>query len=104
MGLGALANLIGKGVGLAVKTAPKINKAFGMINKGSRAFGQLSQAGRTFGTVANQVSGGKLASSSFGKTAEKLLDKADQANVKISNASMQGEAKVNEALERLKRY
>lgn len=104
MGLGSLANLIGKGIGLAVKTAPKVNKAFGMINKGSRAFGQLSSAGRSFGTIANQVSGGKLASSNFGKTAEKLLDKADQANIKVASMSRDGQSQVSEAVERLKRY
>lgn len=104
MGIGSLANLIGKGIGLATKHAPKISKALGSINNASKSFGQLSQSGRSFGTLANNISGGRLAQSSFGKNVESLLDKADKANMKIGSMARDGQGQVSEAVERLNRY
>ena len=89
---------------MVAKHAPKVNKAFGMINKASKTYGQLSSAGRTFGTIANQASGGKLAQSKFGKGIENLVDKADAANTKISSMTGKIESGFNSAVDKLKKY
>ena len=104
MGFGSLANLIGKGIGFAVKNQGKISKAFGAINNASKTFGQLSQSGRSFGSLADKASGGRLGQSKFGRSIENLVDKADTANNKISSVARQGDGQVNEAIDRLKRY
>jgi hypothetical protein len=97
MALGNIISMIGK-------AAPKIGKAFGMINQATKSYGQLSNAGRTFGTIANQASGGKLAQSKFGKGIENLVDKADAANNKISSLSGRAESSFNSAVDKLKKY
>tara|TARA_B100000287_G_C20280337_1_gene641726 strand:- start:34 stop:348 length:315 start_codon:yes stop_codon:yes gene_type:complete len=104
MGLGSLAKIIGKGIGLATKHSGKISKALGSINNASKSFGQLSQSGRAFGSLANNISGGRLAQSSFGKNVENMLDKVDSANMKIGSMARDGQSQVSEAVERLNRY
>lgn len=104
MGLGSLFSLVGKGIQAGIKAAPKINKALGSINNASKTFGQISQAGRSFGSSVNNISGGRLANSKFGRTIENLVDKADIANSKIASVSLEGQSKVNQAVDQLKRF
>jgi hypothetical protein len=104
MGLGSLMSLVGKGIGLATKHGPKIGKAFGSIASGGKKFGQVIQAGKQFGMTANQISGGKLASSNFGKGAENLINKAETATDKITSLAGQGQGISNQAIDRLSRY
>lgn len=100
MGMGSLMNLVGMGM----KYAPKIGKTLGSIASGGKKFGQVIQAGKQFGMTANQISGGKLAQSNFGKGAENLINKAETATEKITSMAGKGEGISNQAIERLSKY
>ena len=104
MGLGSLMNLVGKAVGMGMKHGPKIGKAFGSIASGGKKYGQVIQAGKQFGMTANQISGGKLAQSNFGKSAENIINKAESATEKITSMAGKGEGISNQAIDRLSRY
>lgn len=104
MALGSLMALVGKAVGMGTKYAPKIGKAFGSIASGGKKFGQVIQAGKQFGMTANQISGGKLANSSFGKGVENLVNKAETATEKITSMAGKGEGITNQAIDRLSKY
>lgn len=95
---------LGKLIGLGMKHGAKIGKAFGSIASGGKKFGQVIQAGRAFGITANQISGGKLANSSFGKGLENIVNKAETATDKITSIAGKGEGISNQAIERLSRY
>ena len=95
---------LGKLIGLGMKYGPKIGKAFGSIASGGKKFGQVIQAGKQFGTTANQISGGKLANTSFGKGVENLVNKAETATDKITSIASKGEGVSSQAIERLSRY
>jgi hypothetical protein len=104
MGMGSLMNLVGKAVGMGMKHGPKIGKTLGSIASGGKKFGQVIQAGKQFGMTANQISGGKLAQSNFGKGAENLINKAESATEKITSMAGKGENISNQAIERLSKY
>jgi hypothetical protein len=104
MGMGSLMNLVGKAVGIGMKHGPKIGKTLGSIASGGKKFGQVIQAGKQFGMTANQISGGKLAQSNFGKGAENLINKAESATEKITSMAGKGENISNQAIERLSKY
>ena len=104
MGMGSLMNLVGKAVGIGMKHGPKIGKTLGSIASGGKKFGQVIQAGKQFGMTANQISGGKLAQSNFGKGAENLINKAETATEKITSMAGKGENISNQAIERLSKY
>jgi hypothetical protein len=104
MGMGSLMNLVGKAVGIGMKHGPKIGKTLGSIASGGKKFGQVIQAGKQFGMTANQISGGKLAQSNFGKGAENLINKAESATEKITSMAGKGEGISNQAIERLSKY
>ena len=73
-----IGRLIGRGISLGMKYAPKVGKAFGQLAEGSRKFGQLVEGGRKFGQVVDAVSGGKVGQTKFYKDADALADKAQQ--------------------------
>ena len=102
--MGSLMNLVGKAVGIGMKHGPKIGKTLGSIASGGKKFGQVIQAGKQFGMTANQISGGKLAQSNFGKGAENLINKAESATEKITSMAGKGEGISNQAIERLSKY
>lgn len=104
MGLGSLMGLVGKGIGLATKHGGKIGKAFGSIASGGKKFGQVIQAGKQFGMTANQISGGKLANTGFGKGVENFVNKTEAATDKITSMAGKGEGISNQAMERLSKY
>ena len=95
---------LGKLIGLGMKHGAKIGKAFGSIASGGKKFGQVIQAGKQFGMTANQISGGKLANSSFGKGLENIVSKAETATDKITSIAGKSEGISNQAIERLSRY
>ena len=97
MGFGAIGRLIGRGLSLGIKTAPRIGRAFGAIAEGSRKFGQLVEGGRKFGQVVDAVSGGKMGQSKFYKDADALAEKAGQ----INNLVGQNAGKAEQSIQRV---
>lgn len=62
----------------------------------------LIQARTQFGSVSNQVSGGKLASSDFGKGLKDLTSEVESANENNARYSSMAPAKIEEATQELK--
>lgn len=95
---------LGQLIGLGMKYAPKVGKAFGSIASGGKKLGQVIQAGKQFGITANQISGGKLANSNFGKGVESLVNKAETATEKITSIAGKGEDISSQVIDRLAKY
>jgi len=93
---------LGRLFGTVMKYAPKIGKAFGQLSEGSKKFGTLVQAGKQFGSVANQISGGKLANSDFGRGLKDLTSKVESANDKVGKYSSMAPEKIEQATEKLR--
>ena len=72
MGFGSL---LSKGIGMALKYAPRVGKALGQISEGGRKFGTVMDAGRKLGTTIDVASGGKIGNSKFGRNVNNLADK-----------------------------
>lgn len=81
----------GKLLGLAIKHAPRIGKAFGQISDGAKKFGTIIDGGRKFGSLINAQTGGKLGNSTFGRDLSKLTDKAEQITSKIGSSASQAQ-------------
>lgn len=87
-------SLLGKGIGLAIKHGPKAVKAFGQINDGAKKFGTIIDGGRKFGSLVNQVSGGKIGNSKFGRDISKLTDKAEQITNTVGSMAAKADGTV----------
>lgn len=81
----------GRLLGMAIKAAPKIGKAFGQISDGAKKFGTIIDGGRKFGSLINATTGGKLGATSFGKDIAKLTDKAEAITSKVGSSASQGQ-------------
>jgi len=68
---------VSKGIGMALKYAPRAGKVLGQISEGGRKFGTILDVGRKLETTIDQASGGKIGNSKFGRDVNKLADKAD---------------------------
>jgi hypothetical protein len=80
-----LAGMLSKGIGMAIKHAPRVVKTFGQISEGAKKFGNVIDAGRKFGSVVNQATNGKIANSKFGRDISSLTDKASQLTNKVAS-------------------
>jgi hypothetical protein len=78
-----LAGMLAKGIGMAVRNAPRVIKAFGQISEGAKKFGNVIDAGRKFGSVVNQSTNGMVGKSKFGRNISTLADKAEQLTNKV---------------------
>ena len=81
----------GRLLGMAIKAAPKIGKAFGQISDGAKKFGTIIEGGRKFGSLINSTTGGKLGASAFGKDIAALTDKAEAITAKVGSTASQGQ-------------
>ena len=80
-----LTGMLAKGIGMAIKHAPRVVKTFGQISEGAKKFGNVIDAGRKFGSVVNQATNGKIANSKFGRDISSLTDKASQLTNKVAS-------------------
>lgn len=97
----SLGGLFRTGMKLATKYAPKIGKAFGQINSGGKKFGTVLQEGRKFGTAINNLSGGKVGNSKFGKDISGLVDKADTITNRVVAESSKAQNELSTGMNKL---
>jgi len=98
MGFGSL---LSKGIGMALKYAPRVGKALGQISEGGRKFGTIMDAGRKLGTTIDQASGGKIGNSKFGRDVNKLADKADMVTSRVISEASKAQGEIGVAAEKL---
>jgi hypothetical protein len=84
-----LAGMLSKGIGMAIRNAPRVIKTFGQISEGAKKFGNVIDAGRKFGSVVNQATNGKIANSKFGRDISTLTDKAEQLTKKVGSEALE---------------
>ena len=100
MGFGSL---LSKGIGMALKYAPRVGKALGQISEGGRKFGTVMDAGRKLGTTLDVASGGKIGNSKFGRNVNNLADKADMVTSRVVSEASKAQGEVGVAAEKLAR-
>jgi len=98
MGFGSL---LSKGIGMALKYAPRVGTALGQISEGGRKFGTVMDAGRKLGATIDQASGGKIGNSKFGRDVNKLADKADMVTSRVVSEASKAQSEVGVAAEKL---
>ena len=67
----------GRAVGLFNRFSPKISKGIGQVANIARNIGQAVQNVRNIGSTVNEISGGRLGSTPFGRKVQEITNKVE---------------------------
>ena len=71
--------------GFVNRLAPKITRGIGQVSNIARNVGQGLQHVRNIGSIANQMSGGRIANSPFGQKAMEITNKINNVADNVAN-------------------
>jgi hypothetical protein len=89
----------GRAISTFNRVAPKISRGIGQVSDISRNIGQVVRTGRNIGSIANQMSGGRLAQSPIGQKIQDVANKIEKGADFIAN----NEGKAQQVLSNISR-
>ena len=86
----------GRAVGLFNRFSPKISKGIGQVANIARNVGQAVQNVRNIGSTVNEISGGRLGSTPFGRKVQEITNKVESGANFIANHEGRAQGIVND--------